>query len=56
MKVVYGGYAQTKWLAEKSLLQFREKLSINIFRYGLLTGDSKTGMSASHDFLSMFVQ
>lgn len=54
---IYGGYAQSKWAAERFLREIPEEaLSANIFRFGLITGDSVTGASSSHDFLLMFVR
>lgn len=56
-KIVYGGYAQTKWAAEKMLLSVpADAVDISCYRFGLITGDSRTGMTAPHDFLSLFVQ
>ncbi len=52
--LVYGGYAQTKWIAEKILSQ--SLLPHTIYRFGLLTGNSKTGISSSHDYLTMFLR
>ena len=57
IKIIYGGYAQSKWVIERFLQQIpNEVLGINIFRLGLLTGDSKTGAYSDHDYLKMFVQ
>ncbi len=53
-KIVYGGYAQTKWIAEKILSN--SSLPNTIYRFGLLTGNSKTGISSSHDYLMMFIR
>jgi thioester reductase-like protein len=53
--IVYGGYAQTKWAAEY-YLNLQDHLEINIFRFGLITGHSKTGAYAQHDYLEMFVK
>ena len=56
-KFVYGGYTQTKWGAEYFLHQLPSNLvSINIFRLGLITGDSKTGLYSSQDYLALFVK
>lgn len=45
-EVVYGGYGQTKWVAEK-LLQIASSrgIPINIYRPGTICGHSKTGTS-----------
>lgn len=56
-KEIYGGYAQTKWLAEKALLELQDAgAPISIYRLGLITGDTTTGITADTDFLSMFVR
>ena len=55
--MVYGGYGQTKFVCEKLLLGIPPSLChINIIRYGLLCGDSTSGISASKDFLGMFLR
>ena len=51
VKLVYGGYGQTKFAAEKYLLENSDAF---IYRYGLICGDSKTGIGSKNDFLSMF--
>lgn len=57
IRIVYGGYAQTKWVAERFLQQIpKDVLNINIFRFGLITGNSKSGKYSSHDYLDMFVR
>jgi len=54
-KMIYGGYAQTKWAAEYMMLQIpKHACSISHYRFGLITGDSKLGHSADADFLSLF--
>lgn len=53
---VYGGYGQSKWAAEKFLLNIpTDLLDISIYRLGLITGDTKQGLLADHDFLKMFI-
>lgn len=54
---VYGGYAQSKWVSEKILLNALEAgfQSIKIYRFGLITGDSNTGFSKQNDFFSLFL-
>jgi len=55
IKTVYGGYAQTKFAAEYMLLQVpSDALSIHHYRFGLLTGDTTTGLACKRDFLAMF--
>ncbi len=56
-KKVYGGYAQSKWAAECYLWALKKQgLPINIFRLGLITGNSQTGVCATSDFLQLFMQ
>lgn len=53
---VYGGYAQTKWVAEKLLQQAKNKgVPVNIYRLGMLTGHSQTGVSNTGDMLCKLV-
>ena len=55
--IIYGGYGQTKYVCEKLLLNVPSELcSINIIRYGLLCGDTISGISAPKDFLGMFIR
>ena len=54
---VYGGYAQSKWAAE--MLVRRSRLPddrLQITRFGLLTGDSRSGVVADHDLLTMTIR
>lgn len=54
---VYGGYGQSKWAAEKFLLNIPQDASAqHIYRLGLITGDTENGHLAEHDFLRMFIQ
>lgn len=57
---VYGGYAQTKWTAERFLhLLYKTKSDLpplRIYRMGLLTGSSKTGYTQTKDMLSLFLK
>lgn len=54
---VYGGYAQSKWAAERFLLSLQSRYpAISIFRLGLIVGDSEAGRASEGDFLSMFVR
>ncbi len=53
----YGGYAQTKWAAEVYLRSLGESAGpISYYRFGLITGDSATGVTSSTDFLAMFIR
>ncbi len=52
---VYGGYAQTKFAAECLLLQVpADACRIWHYRFGLLTGDTKSGAAPERDFLALF--
>lgn len=54
---IYGGYGQTKYVAEKILLGIPERLcDVSVYRLGLLCGNTKTGKSATKDFLGMFLK
>lgn len=54
---VYGGYGQTKFASEVMLLQApKTACDIRHYRFGLITGDARTGASAGADFLAMFVK
>ena len=56
-QVVYGGYAQTKWAAEYILLQVpKDVCDVTHYRFGLITGDTETGICSETDFLKMFVK
>lgn len=55
-ETVYGGYAQSKWVAERILhLIPKEQIDLVIYRLGLITGNSKTGIASTHDYLDMFL-
>ena len=55
---IYGGYGQTKYVAEKMAIQLADAhlCDVFIYRFGLLCGDTLTGISAPKDFLSMFIR
>lgn len=53
-QTIYGGYAQSKWAAE--VLVTQSEIPSAIYRLGLITGDSSTGVGSSHDFLLTFMQ
>ena len=54
---VYGGYAQSKWVAECLLHQVPEQAApISQYRFGLITGDSRTGSTTGTDYLSLFIR
>ncbi|AFZ33308.1 thioester reductase domain protein (plasmid) [Gloeocapsa sp. PCC 7428] len=52
-----GGYAQTKWVAEKLVSIARDRgLSVSIYRLGAVAGHSKTGVFNRDDFLYKLIQ
>lgn len=52
-----GGYAQTKWVAEKIMLSAQSKgFPINIYRLGRITGSSNTGVWNTNDFLCKIIK
>ena len=52
---IYGGYGQTKFVAEKMVQSIPPSLcDVFIYRYGLLCGGTMYGKSAPKDFLGMF--
>ena len=54
---IYGGYGQTKYVAEKILFGVPKGLcDIFIYRFGLLCGDSVNGIASDKDFFTMFVK
>jgi thioester reductase-like protein len=51
-EALYTGYHQSKWVAEQLALAARERgLPTNIYRLGLVTGHSTTGLSRFSDFV-----
>ncbi|WP_320175464.1 non-ribosomal peptide synthetase/type I polyketide synthase [Maridesulfovibrio sp.] len=54
---VFGGYPQSKWIAEKVLNQAAEHgVPVSIYRPGLVTGSSRTGGWNKEDFLYRIVK
>ena len=54
---VYGGYAQSKWVAEKMVREASAYLpNISITRLGLLVGDQLTCALPDNDLLSFFIR
>ena len=52
---IYGGYGQTKFVAEKITMGISPAYCDKfIYRFGLLCGDTVRGLSAPKDFLGMF--
>jgi thioester reductase-like protein len=55
--VLYGGYTQSKWVAEKLALIARDRgLPVAIYRPGLITGHSQSGAWNTDDFLSRMIK
>ena len=54
---VFGGYAQSKWAAEWLVRRAAGQLGCAaVYRPGLVTGDSRTGVAPGHDFFSLFLR
>lgn len=52
-----GGYAQTKWVAEKLVTIARQRnLPVSIYRIGAVSGHSQTGVFNRNDFLYKMIQ
>ncbi|HEV2734541.1 MAG TPA: thioester reductase domain-containing protein, partial [Longimicrobiaceae bacterium] len=48
---IHGGYAQSKWVAERLVREAGARgLPVSIYRPGLVTGDTRTGICPTHDF------
>jgi thioester reductase-like protein len=55
--VLYGGYTQSKWVAEKLVTIARSRgLPIAVYRPGLITGHSRTGAWNTDDFMSRLIK
>jgi amino acid adenylation domain-containing protein/thioester reductase-like protein len=56
-QLVYGGYAQTKWASEVFLRSVESACGpVSHYRFGLITGDTRSGYSSETDFLNLFVK
>ncbi len=53
---VYGGYAQSKWVAEAMVRCAPITSPINIYRLGLVTGDRRLGYVSDRDWLAYVVR
>ncbi len=54
---IYLGYSQTKWVAEKLVKIARDRgLPVTIYRPPLISGDSKTGICNTHDFINLMAK
>ena len=51
-----GGYCQSKWVCEKIVEQARKRnVPINLYRIGEVNGDSRTGITDTKKFISLFI-
>ncbi|CAF0942951.1 unnamed protein product [Rotaria sordida] len=51
-----GGYAQSKWVAEKLITKANHSgLLVNIYRLGLICADSRTGACNQHDIYTLLI-
>ncbi len=56
-RALFNGYAQSKWVAEKLVLLARSRgLPVSIYRAGLISGDSRTGVWKPGDLLTRFIK
>jgi thioester reductase-like protein len=54
---VFGGYAQTKWAAERLLRLAGGRFGpVAHYRLGLITGDTRTGRGPGRDLLTLFLR
>ncbi|WP_353931997.1 thioester reductase domain-containing protein [Okeanomitos corallinicola TIOX110] len=54
---IFLGYSQTKWVAEKLVKIAGDRgLPITIYRPPLISGDSKTGICNTHDFINLMIK
>jgi len=52
-----GGYAQSKWVAEKLVAEARTRgLPVCIYRLGTVAGDSQTGVWNANDYVCRFIR
>jgi thioester reductase-like protein len=55
--VLYGGYTQSKWVAEKLATVARSRgLPVAVYRPGIITGHSGTGAWNTDDFMSRLIK
>ncbi len=54
---IFLGYSQTKWVSEKLVkIAGSRGLPITIYRPPLISGDSKTGICNTHDFINLMIK
>ncbi len=52
-----GGYAQSKWAAEKLVMQARSRgIPVTIHRPGIISGSSQSGIWNTHDYFPLFIK
>src|SRR3954451_14780377 len=55
--VLFGGYTQSKWVAEKLVTIARSRgLPVAVYRPGLITGHSRTGAWNTDDFMTRLIK
>ena len=55
--ILYGGYTQSKWVAEKLAAIARSRgLPVTVYRPGIITGHSETGAWNTDDFMSRLIK
>jgi amino acid adenylation domain-containing protein/thioester reductase-like protein len=53
---VFGGYAQSKWAAERLVQRAAAALPASVYRLGLITGDPDGGALPARDFLTLLTR
>ncbi|MFN6476573.1 thioester reductase domain-containing protein [Nostoc sp. DedQUE07] len=54
---IYLGYSQSKWVAEKLVMEARDRgLPINIYRSAFISGDSQTGIWKNNDIICRMIK
>jgi amino acid adenylation domain-containing protein/thioester reductase-like protein len=52
-----GGYAQSKWVGEKLVMAAHKRgIPTTIYRLGMISGDSRTGVSKTEDLVCRFIK
>jgi nonribosomal peptide synthetase DhbF len=55
-RTVFGGYAQSKWAAERLVQRVAAHLPAAVYRFGLITGDPDRGALPAHDALTLLTR
>lgn len=55
-RTVFGGYAQSKWAAERLVRRAAGALPVAVYRLGLITGDPDRGALPRNDFLALLTR